>query len=131
MKRANSVEEWIAKAEGDYETVIDLFPKRRPRQRYIIAFHCQQCAEKYLKALLTLHKISFPKNHDLEVLLTIVLQADPLLAPIQKNLSRLTPFAVEFRYPGEEVIASEVSDAVKIIKQLRKIFRKRLGLKIT
>jgi len=52
MKINKSISEWVEKAEGDYETVVDLIKKRRKRQRYIIAFHCQQCVEKYLKALL-------------------------------------------------------------------------------
>ena len=30
-----------------------------------IAFHCQQAAEKYLKALLTWWGIEFPKTHEL------------------------------------------------------------------
>ena len=129
MKRDKSVDEWVEKAEGDFETVLDLRSKRRPKQRYIIAFHCQQCVEKYLKALLTFHRIHFPKHHDLEELLALLLDTDPLLAPIRKQLKELTPYAVEFRYPGDVVTPEEVTEAVKYAKQLRPILRKRLGLK--
>ncbi|MFH1347808.1 MAG: HEPN domain-containing protein [Candidatus Margulisiibacteriota bacterium] len=129
MKKDKIVKEWIDKAEGDYETVLDLRAKRRIKQRYIIAFHCQQCIEKYLKALLTSFEIDFPRHHDLEELLVLLLEADSLLAPIRKELKELTPFAVQFRYPGDEVTAGEVNKAVKSAKKLRKILRKRLGLK--
>lgn len=37
-----------------------------------IAFHCQQAAEKYLKAFLTWHQVAFSKTHDLQELLDIV-----------------------------------------------------------
>ena len=129
MKKDRIVEEWVAKAEGDYQTVLDLRAKRRIKQRYIIAFHCQQCVEKYLKALLTSFKIAFPRHHDLEELLVLLLDVDPLLAPIRRDLKELTPFAVQFRYPGDEVTAGEVNQAVKSTKKLRKILRKRLQLK--
>lgn len=127
MKKNDSVNEWIEKAEGDFETVLDLRSKRRKRQQYIIAFHCQQCIEKYFKALLAFYKIDFPRSHDLEELLSLILEKDPLLAPIRKELKELTPFAVEFRYPGEDVSAVEVNSAVKKMKHLRLILRKRLN----
>lgn len=130
MKRNKNVDEWVEKAEGDYETVVDLRKKRRRRQNYIIAFHCQQCVEKYLKALLTSYEIEFPKQHDLEALLVLLLQKDPMINPIRDDLKELTPFAVNFRYPGEEIAKEEVGQAVRIMKRLRVrvILRKRLGL---
>jgi len=129
MKKSDSIVEWVEKAEGDYETVVDLRLKRKKRQRFIIAFHCQQCVEKYLKALLAFYEINFPKSHDLEELLSLILEKDTLLAPIRKDLKELTPFAVEFRYPGEDITAEEVQAAVKMMKRVRLILRKRLYLK--
>ncbi len=129
MKDDELVKAWIDKAEGDFETVIDLCKTKRKKQLYIIAFHCQQCIEKYLKALLTNNRITFPKQHDLEALLALLLEIDPLLGPIRKGLSELTPFAVEFRYPGDDITAQEVKIAVKTTKSIRAILRKRLGLK--
>jgi HEPN domain-containing protein len=127
MKRIKAVDEWIEKAEGDYETVLDLRKRRRKRQQYIIAFHCQQCIEKYIKALLICHKIEFPRQHDLEELLVLLLQKDPLLSFIRDDLKFLTPFAVSFRYPGEDITNGEVKMAVAIMKRIRAILRERLG----
>jgi len=129
MRNNKSVAEWIEKAEGDYETVVDLARKRKKRQQYIIAFHCQQCIEKYLKALLVSHKVEFPKQHDLEELLVLLLQKDPLLSSLRKNLRELTPFAVVFRYPGDEITRSELKKAISDMKTARAVLRKRLGLK--
>ena len=129
MKKIKPVDEWAEKAEGDYETVLDLRKRRRKRQQYIIAFHCQQCLEKYLKALLTCHKIDFPRQHDLEELLVLLLQKDPLISFIRDDLKSLTPFAVSFRYPGEDITKDEVKTAVDIMKRIRIVLRERLGLK--
>jgi|SRR3989338_9595491 len=129
MKKSNLVDEWIEKAEGDYLAAIYLRAKRRINQNYIIAFHCQQCLEKYLKALLTFYRIAFPKLHDLEALVELLTKKDPLLKAIKGPLGEITPYAVDSRYPGDEVTTQEVSFAMKTMKQIRPILRKRLGLK--
>ncbi len=129
MKKIKPVDEWVEKAEGDYETVLDLRKRRRRRQQYIIAFHCQQCIEKYLKALLICHGMEFPRQHDLEELLVLLLQKDPLISFIRDDLKSLTPFAVSFRYPGEDITKEEIRTGVGIMKRVRVILRERLGLR--
>lgn len=37
-----------------------------------ICFHAQQCVEKYIKALLVLCRVDFPKTHDIRRLVTIL-----------------------------------------------------------
>ncbi|MCD6206804.1 MAG: HEPN domain-containing protein [Methanosarcinales archaeon] len=51
------VKEWAVKAEEDYLTVEELFKIHVRRFATIICFHSQQCAEKYLKALLITHSL--------------------------------------------------------------------------
>ncbi|MCE9531588.1 MAG: HEPN domain-containing protein [Planctomycetes bacterium] len=41
----------MRKAEADFAAANDLAPRSQPVHD-IVCFHCQQCAEKYLKALL-------------------------------------------------------------------------------
>lgn len=60
--------EWIEKAEGDL--TIALREVNAPEPVWDgICFHAQQCAEKYLKALLEEQGIPFSKTHDLVYLL--------------------------------------------------------------
>ena len=47
----------------------------------MVCFHCQQSVEKYLKARLEEAAISFPKTHDLENLLMLLLPLEPLGQP--------------------------------------------------
>ena len=70
MKRETG--RWVRKAEADHEGANELALKARPLND-LICFHCQQSAEKYLKALLIERGLSFPKTHRLEDLLLLLL----------------------------------------------------------
>jgi len=63
-----------------------------------IGFHAQQMVEKLLKAVLALHKIRFPRTHDLESLVKLIDQNNIKRPEILHHLGDLTPYAVEFRY---------------------------------
>jgi len=65
-----------------------------------ICFHCQQSAEKYLKALLEELGEPVPKIHDLDELLALLLPHYPQLSALARGLALLTTFAVAARYPG-------------------------------
>jgi HEPN domain-containing protein len=61
-------QEWVDKAEGDFITAqreLDASPPNYDA----VAFHAQQCAEKYLKARLVEAGVKFPYVHDLSVIL--------------------------------------------------------------
>ena len=47
----NATRDWVRKAEADYRGALRLASAREPFHD-LVAFHCQQSAEKYLKALL-------------------------------------------------------------------------------
>lgn len=68
MKRATR--EWIDKAEGDYAVAGREFAAATPVFD-AVCFHAQQCAEKYLKALLQEHSVEFPRTHDLVALVAL------------------------------------------------------------
>jgi HEPN domain-containing protein len=63
------VAEWVEKAEGDFHSAERELRARKDTNYDAVCFHAQQCAEKYLKAFLVQHQISFRPIHDLEVLL--------------------------------------------------------------
>jgi HEPN domain-containing protein len=74
------VEQWISKAELDYEAGSRLVNQAGPL-REIVAFHCQQAVEKYLKAFLVRHQVEFPKTHNLEQLLDLLFPRWPPTSP--------------------------------------------------
>lgn len=75
----------------------------------IFGFHCQQAAEKALKAWITLAGEEYAKTHDLRSLLT-VLTAAGIDVSEWEWLVELNAFAVMFRY--EAITAEEEEDPV-------------------
>jgi HEPN domain-containing protein len=65
------------------------------------AFHCQQAAEKALKAFLTWRDVPFRKTHDLAEIGQQCIAVDRSLEALCRSAEGLTTFAWIFRYPGE------------------------------
>ena len=59
------------------------------------------------------------QTHDLVELLKIALVVNPLLDVIRPNVRELLPYAVAFRYPGEEATREESQRAVLAMKKAR------------
>jgi HEPN domain-containing protein len=115
--------EWIAKAENDLLTATHTLTLGPRAPTDTVCFHAQQCAEKYLKALLTLRRTDFPKTHDLEAL-TARLKNGPRPVLRADDLARLTRYAVIARYPGGEVLAlAEARGAVAAARRIRRTIR--------
>ena len=73
MTELSELRSWIAYAEEDYKAAKTLLGLKKPLLG-AACFHAQQCAEKYLKALLILRNFEFPKTHDLPTLNTLCSQ---------------------------------------------------------
>jgi len=114
--------DWIEKADADLEVARRMAAEAvdNLRIREIVGFHCQQAAEKYLKALLTRCQIEFPKTHDIKTLLQLA--GDPV-ADSLGAAKWLTPFGVEIRYPGEtaEMLPGDEDKALELASQVRQV----------
>ena len=122
------VDEWIEKAEGDFRTAEREARVRKAPNYDAVCFHAQQCAEKYLKAFLIQHQISFRPIHDLEVLLGLITSIGPDFEFVRDLLLLLNDYAVDVRYPGEEATREEARAAVKAMRTMRAFVRQKLGL---
>ncbi len=125
MKRQTA--KWVRKAEEDWDGARSL-AARVPPLRDLACFHCQQAAEKYLKALLQESGVHVPKTHDLEDLLELLLPHDATLAPLRRCLRSLSRYAVEYRYPGLRATRREMAAALGHAERVRRELRLRLGL---
>ena len=119
---------WVKKAEADWRGAqrLDCEPDRL---NDIIGFHCQQAAEKYLKALLQQLGQPVPRTHNLEDLLDLLLPHDSTLKSIRRSLISLTDFAVDYRYPGMSGTTRQAKAALRAAERVRNELRQRLGLK--
>ncbi len=78
--------QWVLKAEEDWLIARDLVG-RKPPFRDAVCFHCQQAAEKYLKALLQEKGAAVLKTHDLEDILDLLRPYDHTLTPLRRTFA--------------------------------------------
>jgi HEPN domain-containing protein len=121
--------EWISKAEADWNSAGLLFRARKHPNYDGACFHTQQCAEKYLRARLQEAGIAFGKTHDLEKLLSLALTVEPAWSVLGEDLSFLTDFAVDYRYPGNAATKSEAKEASTCCGNIGRVIRRAFGLK--
>ena len=100
MVDAEFVLPWVQKAQNDIATAKHLAETMRPMPSEIICFHCQQAAEKYLKAFLVHNDNEPPKTHDLIELVKLCGGFDTDFSILTTKCEYLLPFAVHARYPG-------------------------------
>jgi HEPN domain-containing protein len=129
------VKEWISFAEDDIRIAEVAMKLKSNVPHRIIAFHAQQCAEKYLKAYLVSQEVDFPYTHSIATLLKLCDKYSLRIKEIQ-DADLLTPYAITARYPGqdERVTKSDVSQAIKLAKKVRQTVRtalKELGLDLS
>src|SRR5579859_3164726 len=98
MKKTTA--EWVRKAEEDLVLARQGSRSKIPVPNGV-CFHCQQCAEKYLKALLEELGLAIPRTHNLDDVLNLLLPHYSGLRSLRRGLIFLTDFAVDTRYPGE------------------------------
>jgi HEPN domain-containing protein len=121
------IQNWVEKAEGDLVAARQVLKLKKNCPFHVACFLAQQCAEKYLKALLTLQATAFPKTHDLSELFTL-LGPGTHLEVKKTDLIIISRHAVDARYPGESdpLTRSDAERAVKIAAVIRKAVRQKL-----
>ena len=99
----NEMRRWLQYAETDLGVAKHLAESYYPRPTEIICYHCQQAAEKALKALWfrTGIRESLPKTHNLSFLLQQIKNAVPIPPICYDKADLLTPYGIAARYPNE------------------------------
>jgi HEPN domain-containing protein len=110
---------WVVRAEEDWLLVRSALRRKVPLT-YGATFHAQQCAEKYLKAVLVSRHQAFPRTHDV-VALHNLCPRNGLSVPVEPDmLARLTAYAVQVRSPGADPTPDEARDAIQIAQAVRR-----------
>ncbi len=128
MSKTNDPRAWAERAEEDF-TLAKSAVQRKKTLTVGACFHAQQCAEKYLKALLVSKGAGFPKTHDLLMLNDLCSLAGIFLEVDARLLNTLTDYAVRTRYPGDSPTADDAKEALEIASTIRKFARAFLGAK--
>jgi HEPN domain-containing protein len=127
MSEANDSLAWAASAEEDFVLARTAVRRKQPLASGA-CFHAQQCAEKYMKALLISKGADFPKTHDLLLLNNLCSTNGILLEIDPKHLNTLADYAVRTRYPGNDPTAEDAKEAIELARLVRDFARKFLGL---
>jgi HEPN domain-containing protein len=85
-----------------------------------VCFHCQQAAEKSIKAWLMTHNVEAPKTHKLKQLVELSIQAEPRFSEFLAEAEALTPYAVERRYDAD--FWPSIDEARAALEQARRIY---------
>jgi len=125
MKR--TTREWLRKAESDFRLATIIAQGTEPFHDEQ-CFHCQQSAEKYLKALLEELSLAVPRTHTLKDILALLVPHHPSLASFRRGFTFLTRFAVETRYPGDSASRRQAASALRWAGKVRHACRNLLGL---
>lgn len=105
-------ERWLGYALGDLTAAEGMVGGESFGPRHI-CWMSQQAAEKALKAVLVFAEVKFPRSHDLEQLRGLV-PFDWRFRDSLPDLSELTQWSMEARYPGDWNEASPAQAAVAL-----------------
>lgn len=121
------VNEWIEIAEEDMSVAKLGFSISSAVSYRLIAFHSQQCAEKYLKAFLLYNKVDFPYTHNITTLIDLCSEIDETLEEL-RDAEILTSYATANRYPSEYRKLRKVDGlkAVRLVEMVKIFTRNKL-----
>ena len=121
--RRDEAARWLAETRKDLNAARLLVSEEPSRS----VFHSQQAAEKAAKAFLAFHDVPFRKTHDLNEIGGQCAALNPSLAPLFKEASYLTEYAVVFRYlyaprePSESEATVALETAARVFEAVTKL----------
>ena len=93
---------WLTKASRDLRSARVLGSDENALLDTAV-YHCQQAAEKAVKAFLIYRGVTPDKTHDIRNLTVQAAAFEPRFHDLVHSAAALTPYAWEFRYPADLV----------------------------
>jgi len=124
-RNTDPVADWVRRAEQDYAAAEQLDAKALGA---IVCFHCHQCAEKYLKALITMNGGAPEPTHDLIALIEQLPGGADLSEEAVAAVGVLDGFAVVMRWAEKDPEEEEVAEALRAVRIVRTAARRLLAL---
>ena len=118
--------EWLDFAHMDLSSA-EFLLGMHPVPVEIICYHCEQAAEKFLKAVLIYHGVEAPKTHDLVQLCKLCVQLDQSWEQMIGACVELSPYGVQVRSPSDmELDESDVSSALRACRKIGECVQRQL-----
>jgi HEPN domain-containing protein len=113
------VGKWIRYALADHTAAVNMVLLHNPIPIEIVCYHCQQAAEKILKAYALAKNEPLIKTHDLVVLLNQCKGHSIEFDKYAKSCMALTTYASLSRYPSNvEITEQQMRQAMKDIQSI-------------
>lgn len=131
LERARDTDRLLLTQDKDFGHLALSQPKKQPgvvllRMRGAKA---AEIASRLQQSLLAEMDILFPKTDDVVALMKLLPPHVTVLAEMREAREILSAHAVETRYPGAEVVQTEVTEAMKAAKAVRQEVRAHLNLR--
>jgi HEPN domain-containing protein len=94
-----------------------------------VCFHCQQCVEKHLKALLEERGRTVPKTNSLDDVLNLLVPDYPTFHSFRRGLIALTRYALDPYYAGGSTTKRQAAAALRWMQKVRTAARDSLGIR--
>jgi HEPN domain-containing protein len=120
MSEVDIANEWLQIAYSDYDSAKFLYDYKVPKPVEIICYHCQQSAEKSLKAFICANDIDIPKTHEVKRICAQCAEIDESFTALFDDCEELEVYATETRYPIRIEIDS--THAERALKQAIRIY---------
>ncbi len=117
------VSAWMRKALSDLQTA-EILARPESEHPDTGVYHCQQAAEKALKAFLAFEDLAIKKTHEVDELVALALTKEPAFHSIRDDADVVSPFATRFRYPSiaDSDLEPTESDFVEALAAARRIY---------
>ncbi|MFW6311164.1 MAG: HEPN domain-containing protein [Nanoarchaeota archaeon] len=126
-KKIDFIKEWIYEANNDLglaEFVIDNDGKYYD----LVCFHCQQAAEKYLKAYIIYLRLHYEKVHDLKYLLNVIEKRREVPDKLKEYAELLNEYTIDSRYPDywHDPTLDETKECIKAAQGFKSFIKEVL-----
>jgi len=130
MADIEHAKEWLDYAQRDYDFAVDVEGQFWPKHMEKICYHCQQSAEKALKAVLAYNEVEIPKTHNIERLVNECSKYDSTIKMEIKISGKMTDYATISRYPDNltEWTEDDAKLALKYAEQTLSMAKKALNI---
>lgn len=116
----NNYQEWLNYASHDLQAA-KFLQAMKPLPVEIICYHCEQAAEKAIKAIIVFNNApgGLPKKHELVFLLQQIKNMIDIPANIYDYAASLTPYGISVRYPNDlELLEEDATLALKYADEI-------------
>ncbi|MDZ7672472.1 MAG: HEPN domain-containing protein [Halanaerobiales bacterium] len=118
------IREWIYEGNNDLGLAKFVIDNDGPYYD-LVCFHCQQAAEKYLKAYIIYLGLYYKKIHNLQYLLSVIERKHVIPKKLYKTAEMLEKFATDSRYPDywHDPTLKETEECIKAAEMFKEFIK--------